>query len=96
MTKSEALSVIFGVLSAFVSFIGYYFYIRSEIYRKTEDAVSCAEATGEVGREKLKSATEQLYLTVPTFLRPFITREAVETAVQNAFDKIEEYARRQR
>ena len=95
MTKGEILSIIFGVVSAIVSFIGYYFYVKSEIYRKTEDAVSCAEATGEVGREKLKSATEQLYLTVPTFLRPFISRDAVEMAVQSAFDKIEEYARRQ-
>ena len=96
MTKSEIFSIIFGAFSVFLSFIGYYFYVKSEIYKKTEDAVNNAEATGEIGREKLKSATEQLYLTVPSFLRPFISRETVEAAVQSAFDKIEEYAKRQK
>lgn len=96
MSKGEIFSIIFGVVSLLLSFIGYYFYIKSEVYRKTEDAVNNAEAEGTVGKEKLKAATEQLYAVVPALLKPFFSREQVEHAVQTAFEKIEEYAKRQK
>ncbi len=96
MFKSEIFSIIFGTVSLLLSFVGYYFYIKSEIFKKTEDAVNNAEAEGTVGKEKLKAATEQLYATVPAVLKPFFSREQIELAVQTAFDKIEEYAKRQR
>ncbi len=96
MLKSEIFSIIFGAVSLLLSFVGYYFYIKSEVYKKTEDAVNNAEAEGTVGKEKLKAATEQLYATVPAVLKPFFSREQIELAVQTAFDKIEEYAKRQR
>ncbi len=96
MLKSEIFSIIFGTVSLLLSFIGYYFYIKSEVYKKTEDAVNNAEAEGTVGKEKLKAATEQLYATVPAILKPFFGREQIELAVQTAFDKIEEYAKRQK
>ena len=95
MKKGDIISLVLGLISVLLSFIGYYFYVRSEIYKRTEEAINNAEATGEVGREKLKSATEQLYLTVPSFLRSFIGRDAIEVIVQSAFDKIEEYAKKQ-
>ena len=96
MLKGEILSLLFALLSLFVSFIGYYFYIRSEIYRSTEDAVNNAEANGGCGKEKLKAATEQLYSSVPAVLKPLIGKRQIEELVQVAFDKIEEYAKRQR
>ena len=96
MIGEEIFSVIFGLISVMLSFIGYYFYVKSEIYRKTEDAVNNVETEGALGREKLKMATEQLYLTVPSLLKPFFTREQIELIVQGAFDKIEEYAKKQK
>lgn len=96
MQAEAFLSIIFGFISVTLSFIGYYFYIRSEIYKKTEDTVNNAETSGKTGKEKLKTATEQLYLTVPTFLKPLITRARIEKTVQYAFDKIEEYAKKQK
>ena len=96
MIKGEVLSALLALISFLLSFVGYYFYIRSEVYKKTEDAVNNAEAQGTVGKEKLKAATEQLYATVPTVLKPFFSREQLESIVQAAFDKIEEYAKRQK
>lgn len=96
MIGEEIFSIIFGLISVLLSFIGYYFYVKSEIYRKTEDAVNNAETQETLGREKLKIATEQLYMTVPSLLKPFFTREQVELIVQSAFDKIEEYAKKQK
>ncbi len=91
----EFFSVIFGILSILMSFVSYYFYIRSELYKKTEDAVNSAEDKGGIGEEKLMAAAEQLYLTVPKILKPFITREHIKIIIQKAFDKIEEYAKKQ-
>ena len=96
MIGEEIFSIIFGLISVLLSFIGYYFYVKSEIYRKTEDAVNNAETQETLGREKLKIATEQLYMTVPSLLKLFFTREQVELIVQSAFDKIEEYAKKQK
>ena len=96
MDKKDILSIAFGVLSIVLTFISYYFYIRSEIYKRTEETVNNAESGGTVGREKLLAATEQLYGSVPVILKPFITREHIESAVQYAFDKIEEYAQKQK
>ena len=96
MIGDEIFSLIFGLISVLLSFVGYYFYVRSEIYRKTEDAVNNAETADEIGREKLKTATEQLYLSVPALLKPFFTKAQIELIVQSAFDKIEEYAKKQK
>ena len=96
MIGEEIFSVIFGLISVLLSFIGYYFYVKSELYRRTEDAVNNAETQETLGREKLKIATEQLYMTVPALFKPFFTKEQVELIVQNAFDKIEEYAKKQK
>lgn len=95
MNGEEILSLILGLISVLLSFAGYYFYIKSQIYKKTEDAVNNAEEEGMIGREKLKTATEQLYLTVPTVLKPFIGKSEIELIVQCAFDKIEQYAKKQ-
>ena len=95
MLKGEFFSVIFALISLILSFIGYYFYIKSEIYKNTEDVVNNAEASGGNGKEKLKAATEQLYMSVPTVLKPLIGKAQIEAVIQRAFDKIEEYAKRQ-
>lgn len=96
MSTETFLSMIFGLISVALSLIGYYFYIRSEIYKSTEDAVNNAENTDKIGKEKLSTATEQLYLTVPTLLRPFFSKKRLEKAVQYAFERIEEYAKKQK
>lgn len=95
MSAEGVLSIVFGLISVLLSFIGYYFYVRSRVYSKTEDAVNNAEVEGMIGRDKLKAATEQLYLTVPAVLKPFIGREQIGAIVQRAFDKIEEFAEKQ-
>ena len=96
MIGEEIFSLIFGLISVLLSFIGYYFYVKSEIYKNTEEAVNSAETDGSLGSEKLKMATEQLYLTVPALFKPFFTKDQIELIVQSAFDKIEEYAKKQK
>ena len=96
MDKRDALSIVFGAVSLVLTFISYYFYIKSEIYKRTEETVNNVEIGGTVGKEKLTAATEQLYGSVPVVLKPFITRGHIESAVQYAFDKIEAYANKQK
>ena len=96
MEKTEILSVVLGLLSVVMSFIGYYFYIKSRIYKSSEKAINNAEVEGESGKQKLESATRELWRIVPNVLKPFISYECIKAIVQSAFDKIEEYAKKQK
>jgi len=76
-------------------FISYYLYIKRRIEAEVPGAINGAEDTGMAGAEKFEEAVSTIYNLIPVVVRPFITRGLVETLVQEVFDKMEEYARKQ-
>ncbi len=90
------LTVIFAILAVAGIFLSYYFHVKAKIYSETENAVNNAEQDDKVAAEKMTLAVDQIYGIVPTVLKPLFTRKVIEKIVQKAFDRIEEYAKKQK
>lgn len=89
------LTVLASICTVIALFISYYFYIKKKIESEVPGAINGAEDTGMSGAEKFEEAVDTIYALIPIAVRPFITRVLVETLVQEVFDKMEEYARKQ-
>ena len=89
------LTILAGACTLLAAFIGYYLYIKRIIESEVPDAINGAEDTGKPGAEKFQEAVDTVYSVIPAVIRPFITRTLIETLVQEVFDKMEEYARKQ-
>lgn len=89
------LTVLASICTVVALFISYYFYIKRKIEAEVPGAINGAEDTGMSGAEKFTEAVDTIYTLIPVAVRPFITRCLVETLVQEVFDKMEEYARKQ-
>ncbi|MCH5164167.1 MAG: hypothetical protein J1F36_04045 [Clostridiales bacterium] len=91
----QIISIILGVIAVIISFIGYYFYIRSKIMSAATGAVNNSELEDKVGEEKLELAVEEICALIPSFMKPLFPCSFIREVVQAAFDKIEEYAKKQ-
>lgn len=89
------LTILASICTVVALFISYYFYIKRKIEAEVPGAINGAEDTGMSGSEKFTEAVDCIYSLVPVVVKPFITRNLVETLVQEVFDKMEEYARKQ-
>lgn len=89
------ISIVLMVLSLIASFISHYFYVRGKLHKAATGAITNAEQDDKTGEEKLDIAVEQVYGLIPISLKPFIHRKSVRKIVQAAFDKIEDYAKKQ-
>lgn len=89
------LEIILGILAFAVTCFSYYLAIKNNIVKAAEDAINKAEDTGEIGIEKLNIAVNQVYQVIPLALKPVFPRSFIEQVVQEIFDKMEEYARKQ-
>ena len=96
MTLELILTIVFGIAAAVFTFIGYWFSIKSKIQSAAEDAINMAEELDKLGKEKLQAAVDQVYAIIPVVIKPFISKEMVTTLVQMTFDKMEEYALKQK
>ena len=90
------LTIVFGILAAVAAIGGYYVSIRRKIEAAATGAINEAEDLEKIGAEKMAIAVEQVYNLVPAIAKPFITRAMVEDLVQFTFDKMEEYALKQK
>ncbi|MEG1608741.1 MAG: hypothetical protein RR348_02625 [Clostridia bacterium] len=95
MEISIVINVALGFAAVIISFVSYFFYVKSILEKAATGAIDSAEIDGKKGVEKLDIATEQVFALVPTFLKIVITRDIVKNMVQDAFDKIEAYAKKQ-
>ena len=86
------LAVLFGGLSL---------YLKAN--KKVDEAVAgfideaeekYRDAT-KVGGKKFTYVVDKIYLIVPNTLKPFISRQLVESVVQKTFDIMESYAKKQ-
>lgn len=89
------LTIIFAILAVLAVFVSYYFHVKAKIYAETENAVNNAEQDDKTAAEKMELAVNQIYSIIPAVAKPFIARNVIEGIVQAAFDKIEEYAKKQ-
>ena len=87
--------VIMGIIALLSTFISYYFHIKEKIGKAASGAIDSAEESGGVGAEKFEMAVEQLNALIPRVIKPFITDDLVRKLVQETFDSIESYARKQ-
>jgi len=95
MTTAQIIDIVLGVVAVLVSFVGYYFYIRAKINKAATDAINDAEEPDKIGEEKLEAAVEQIYALVPAILKPILNKTFIAQLIQEAFNKIEEYAKKQ-
>lgn len=91
----KIISIVLGVVSVALSFLGYYFAVRAKLEAAAAGAVEGAEADGKSGEEKLRDAVRTVSALVPAALKPFIREPLITRIVQAAFDKIEAYAKKQ-
>lgn len=95
MGLNDILTIVFAVLSLVGTFVSFYFKVKSDIIKAANDAINNAEVSNKTGEEKLAIAVAQVLALVPAILKPFLTESVVEKLVQMAFDKIEDYAKKQ-
>lgn len=90
------LSIVSCLFTLVAIVISYYFAVRKKIEQEALNAVNKAEDTDKLGEEKMQDAVETVYDIIPAVAKPFISKKLVETIIQSVFDKVEEYARKQK
>lgn len=94
-TVTIIISVVFGIIALLTTFVSYYFSVKGKLDKAACGAIDKAEETGGVGSEKFEIAVEQLKALIPIPVKPFIPDRLVRKIVQEAFDNIESYAKKQ-
>ncbi|MCL2797497.1 MAG: hypothetical protein FWD58_05545 [Firmicutes bacterium] len=94
-TIADIVAIVLGVASLAGTFVSHYFYIREQLHKSVGGVIDSAESIFTEGKEKFDFAVERLMTLVPMLFRPFIRRAWVECLVQFAFNKIENYAKKQ-
>lgn len=90
------LNIVLAVLSVVFAFVAFYFDTKNKVLAQANAEISNAEDTGKKKAEKMAYVVDQLKKIVPKVLRFILTDKALEKIVQAAFDKIEEYAKKQK
>ncbi len=89
------LNVLLAIAAVVLAFVGYYFYVKNKIQAALNGEISDEENSKAKAEAKRQEVVERLQALVPGVLRPFLTQKVLTALVQAAFDKIEEYAKKQ-
>lgn len=89
------LNVLLAIAAVVLAFVGYYFYVRNKIQAALNGEISDEENSEAKAKAKRQEVVDRLQVLVPAVLRPFLTQKVLTALVQAAFDKIEEYAKKQ-
>ncbi len=81
-----------GVLTVIVTFISYYFAVKSIIKNKAAGAINYAENIQALGVEKMHIAVEQVYAIVPAILKPIFNKAFIEQIIQEVFEEMKKFA----
>lgn len=92
---SEILNIALIILTVISTFVGYYFKIKEKVSNEINNLINEVEDNTTVGAEKMKKVVDSLYSIVPKAYRGILNKNVIEKMVQLAFDKIEEYAKKQ-
>jgi len=82
-----------AVIAAY--FVIHYLIIRFNLSKTVNEAIDNAEQIGIKGKEKMQQAIDYLYNLIPAFFKAFIKKPWIESLIQKAFDKMEDYAKKQ-
>ena len=89
------VEIILSVLTLVGICLSYYLMVRNKLTNNLPTVINIAEDSDLVAEEKMQLAITELNKLVPTVLKPFIPKSLLRKIIQNAFDKIEEYAKKQ-
>lgn len=95
MSFSEILSIIMTILTILSSILGHYFTIKDKLQSAINGKIDEAEFNLSDGKEKMEYVVSELYKLVPLPYKKIFNRNFIEKLVQEAFDKIEDYAKKQ-
>ena len=95
MSFNEILNIILVVLGVIITFVTYYFKIKNKLQDAVNGSINDAEQEGVSGEDKMNQVVNDLYSLVPIAYRAIFTKDFIQKLVQKAFDKIEEYAKKQ-
>jgi hypothetical protein len=90
------VEIILSIFSVLLVFLSYYISVRQTLQEKVGDAINEAEKTDLIGEEKMAYAVEQIYQLVPTMFKPILTKPVIEGIVQQLFDKMQDFAKKQK
>lgn len=96
MDISVIISIACSVLMIAGAGLSYYFYLKAKITNAAIDAINTAEDTDKVKEEKMAIAIDEIKKIIPSAIKPFITDSMIEAIIQHSFDKIEEFAKKQK
>lgn len=90
------LNIVLAVLSIVLAGVTFYLDTKKKIHEQVNGKIDLAEDTGEKDARKMAMVVDSIYYDiVPKILRPILNKKAIEKIVQAAFDKIEDYAKKQ-
>jgi hypothetical protein len=95
MNINEIINIVLVVLGIIITLLTYYFKIKAKLESSVSGSINDAEIAGVDGKEKMKRVVDDLYSLVPLPYKMIFTKDFIEKLVQKAFDKIEEYAKKQ-
>ena len=95
MNLNEILNIVLIVLAILSTLIGYYFKIKEKISKEINGLINNAEDREYIEEDKMQSVVDNLYKLVPAPYKGILNKNVLEKMVQMAFDKIEEYAKKQ-
>lgn len=95
MNSNEILNIALIALTVLSTLVGYYFKIKEKISKEINGLINNAEDGESIGSDKMQSVVDNLYKLVPVAYRGILNKNVLEKMVQMAFDKIEEYAKKQ-
>ena len=89
------LTILSSVLTIIATVFGYYQHIKKRLEQEALNAINKAEETDKIGVEKMQEAIKLVYDMIPIVARPFISEQMIKLIIQNVFDKVEDYAKKQ-
>ena len=95
MDFNEILNIVLVLIGVVITFVTYYFKVKNKLQDAVNGSINNAEQEGVSGEDKMNQVVNDLYSLVPIAYRTIFTKDFIQKLVQKAFDKIEEYAKKQ-
>lgn len=95
MNFSGILNIVMTILIIVSIVIGYYFNVKQRLLDAINGKIDEAEGNLIDGKEKMEYVVTELYRLIPIPYRSIFNKSFIEKLVQKAFDKIEDYAKKQ-
>ena len=89
------IDILIYVLLSIIIFLNIYFSVLSKIKFSATDVINYVEDLNIDGKNKMKLAVEKIKDVIPIILKILFTESKLEKIIQETFDKMENYAKKQ-